>query len=130
MRADASTWRVDAPNWRSSACDCFRAVERRALNKMLLGAAHISAHSDDDHFAQHYRNVSIMLANAEALCVLSHDESRAAARTWVQMESEMYLYRLPPGQRRAQLLDPSDGPSRFLTLERRRQMLRDLDEAA
>jgi hypothetical protein len=113
--------------WSDQLAACCRTIERRALDKMLLGAAHISAHSDDDHFVQHYRNVSTMLANAEALCVLSHDEARAAARTWVQTESEMYLYRLPPGQRRAQLLDPSDGPQRFLTLERRRRMLREID---
>jgi hypothetical protein len=129
MRVDAPNWRVDAPNWRISACDCFRAVERSELNRTLFGAALVCAKSGDD-FRQHFDNVGVMIANAEARCVITHDEAWRGRRSWVAMEAELRLRTLPPQQRRALLLNPMPGPQVFIPLHRRLEMLRDLDEAA
>jgi hypothetical protein len=102
----------------------FRIIKRRNLAQMLLGAAHVSAERDDE-YAQHFRNAGIMIANAEVLCVINHDEAFTMRRAWVRTECELRLYRLPPERRRAVLLDPEDGPQRFLTPRRRLQMLRE-----
>jgi len=50
----------------------------------------------------------------------------APAQLRQEAEAELCISRLPPEQRRAQLLDPTDGPQRFLTLKRRLQMLREI----
>jgi hypothetical protein len=117
--------------WSDQLAACCRTIERRWLDKTLAGAAIVSARSNDakHEYVQHYRNVSGFLAYFETVCVISHAEALEMRRAWVRTEAELRLYRLPPGQRRAQLLDPSDGPQRFLTLERRRRMLREIERA-
>jgi len=58
---------------------------------------------------------------------------RWAGRIWArrppsaQNEAEIWLYTLSPVTRRTQLLDP-EGPQRFLTLKRRTQILREIDD--
>jgi hypothetical protein len=92
-------------------------------------AAIVSACSDDakHEYVQHYRNVSGFLAYFETVCVISHAEALEMCKAWVRTEAELRLYRLPPEQRRAVLLDPQGGPQRFLPLRRRLQMLREID---
>jgi len=104
--------------------DCLREIARRKLQKMLLGAAVISARSEDN--AIHCRHVGLMLANAKTLCVIGHEEAHAEARLWVGAEAEMYLSSLPPEERRETLLDPGEGPQRFISLKRRAQMLSEI----
>jgi hypothetical protein len=117
----------DQIGWHDQLAECFCAIRRRVLERMLAGAAYISAHSDHEGCVQHHRNVSVMLANAKALCVISHSEAQAAGWNWVRTEAEIWLYTLSPVTRRTQLLDP-EGPQRFLTLKRRTQMLREIDD--
>jgi hypothetical protein len=93
-------------------------------------AAIVSSRSDDakHEYAQHYRNVGNFLANFEVRCFVPPEEARILREAWVRTEAELRLYRLPPERRRALLVDPEDGPQRFLTLKRRLQMLREIDD--
>jgi hypothetical protein len=132
MPATHSSQRSPNPiGWQEQLGEDFRAIERRWLEAMLGGAARVSAGSNDDTavYLRHYRNVSTMIANAETLCVINHEDARLMRQAWVRREAELCLYRLPPEERRALLLDPTDGPQRFLTLKRRTQMLREIDAA-
>jgi hypothetical protein len=115
--------------WRDQLGEGFRAIERRWLEAMLGGAARVSARSNDDshEYIRHLRNVGTMIANAETLCVINHEDARLMRQAWVRREAELCLYTLAPEERRALLLDPTDGPQRFLTLKRRTQMLREID---
>jgi len=107
--------------------DCFRVIERRKLKRMLVGAACASASCDDEEYAQHCRAVNnALLAVARARCVITQEEGLAEGRAWLRAVAEMWLYMLPPEERREALLDP-DGRQRFLTLKRRTQMLREID---
>jgi hypothetical protein len=94
---------------------------------MLMGAAVVSARSNDENeeYLQHFGNVGAMIATAEARCTISHDEASEMRRAWVRTEAELRISLLPPERRRALLLDPEDGPQRFLTPRRRLQMLRE-----
>ncbi len=121
---------ADPIAWRDQLAASFRTMERRWLDKILAGAAIVSAHSDDANheYAQHYRNVAGFLAYFETVCVISHEEALEMRKAWVRTEAELLLNRLPPERRRAALLDPTDGPQRFLTLKRRAQMLCEIDD--
>jgi hypothetical protein len=102
-------------------------IERRWLDRTLMCAAVVSARSDDGNheYVQHFRNVGAMIATAETRRTISHDEAREIRQAWIRSEAELRLYQLPPERRRALLLDPEDGPQRFLTPRRRLQMLRE-----
>ncbi len=121
---------ADPTGWQDQLGACFRTIERRWLDKTLVGAAIVSARSDDANreYAQHYRNVAGFLAYFETVCVISHEEALEMRKAWVRAEAELLLYRLPPEKRRTVLLDPTDGPQRFLTLKRRAQMLCEVDD--
>ena len=92
-----------------------------------MGAAVVSARSDDSNheYVQHFRNVGALIATAETRCTISRDEACKMRRAWVRTEAELRLRLLSPERRRALLLDPEDGPQRFLTPRRRLQMLRE-----
>jgi len=122
----------DPIEWHEHLAERFRTIERRWLGRTLMGAAIVSAQSNDaEHeYARHYKNVSGFLAHFETMCFISRDEAETMRKAWVRAEAELCIRRLPPEQRRAQLLDPTDGPQRFLTLECRLQMLREIDADA
>jgi hypothetical protein len=61
----------------------------------------------------------------KAITVLDGDKVR---REWVRLEAEFRLYKLPPRERGEALVNPSDGPQRFLTPKRRLRMLREIDD--
>jgi hypothetical protein len=111
--------------------ECFRAVERHRLDRMLAGAAYVAAATEDvEEYQRHCRNVGILTANAEARCVIGHDEADELRKDWVRGWAELRLYALPPHERCKALVNPDDGPQRFLSLRRRLQMLREIDKAA
>jgi hypothetical protein len=121
---------ADPIGWRDQLAACFRRIERRRLDKTLAGAAIVSARSDDANheYVEHYRNVAGFLAHFETVCVISRGEASEMRKTWVRTEAELRIRRLPLEQRRALLLDPQDGPQRFLTLKRRARMLHEIDD--
>ena len=130
MAAELRSQRLaDPAGWYDQLAECFRAIERRWLDKALTGAAIVSSRSDDGRheYAQHFRNVGNFLAHFEVRCFITPEEARTMREAWIRTEAELRLYRLPPEGRRALLLDPEDGPQRFLTLKRRLRMLREID---
>jgi hypothetical protein len=122
----------DPVGWRDQLAECFRTIERRWLDKVLAGAAIVSSGSDDGRheYVQHYRNVGNFLAHFEVRCFITPEEARTMREAWIRTEAELRLYRLPPVERRELLLDPTDGPQRFVTPRRRLQMLREIDVEA
>jgi hypothetical protein len=109
--------------------ECFHAVERRRLNRVLAAAACVASATDDvENYRQHCCNIAILTANAEARCVIGHDEASELRREWVRAEVELHLYKLAPARRRDALLDPAAGPQRFVLLRKRRKMLTEIDE--
>jgi hypothetical protein len=119
----------DPVGWRDQLAECFRTIERRWLDKVLAGAAIVSSRSDDGRheYVQHYRNVGNFLAHFEVRCFITSEEARTMREAWIRTEAELRLYRLPLERRWGLLLDPEDGPQRFLSLKRRLQMLREID---
>jgi hypothetical protein len=117
--------------WEGAIAECFRAVERHRLDRMLAGAAHVAAAIDNvQEFGQHCRNVGVLTANANARCVISHEEAHELRMEWVRAEAELRLRTLPPERRRDALLNPEPGPQSFVPLRRRLAMLREIDRAA
>jgi hypothetical protein len=116
---------------KGAIAECFRAVERHRLDRILVAVAYVAAATDgDEEYRQHCRSVGILTANAAARCVVGHDEAHELRREWVRAEAELRLRTLPLRQRRAALLDPQPGPAAFISLRRRLKMLQELDAAA
>jgi hypothetical protein len=109
--------------------ECFHAVERHRLNRVLAAAACVASGTGDvEEYRKHCRNIAIVTANAEVRCVVGHAEAHELRREWVRAEAELHLYALPPARRRDALLDPAAGPQRFIPLRKRRKMLAEIDE--
>jgi hypothetical protein len=67
MAAELRSQRLPDPiGWYDQLAKCFRAIERRWLDKALTGAAIVSSRSDDGRheYAEHYRNVGNFLAHS------------------------------------------------------------------
>jgi hypothetical protein len=115
-------------SWDHDLLECFRAVERHRLDRILVAAAIVCSRAED--YLQHFRAVGGLLARAETRCLIEHDEAVRGRRAWVSHEAELRLRTLPPRQRRAALLDPQPGPAVFISLRRRLKMLQEIDAAA
>jgi hypothetical protein len=115
---------------KGAPAECFRAIERRRLDRLVAGAAHVAAAADDDEHEQHCRNVGTLIANAETRCMIDHTEAQELRRWWVSAWAELRLRYMSPERRRDALLDPDPETERFLTFERRLEMLEETDEAS
>jgi hypothetical protein len=56
------------------------------------------------------------------------EERQPTLAGWIRTEAMFWLYNFEPAVRREKLLDPNEGPQRFLALRTRCEMLREIDE--